>query len=384
MPHCSSHSQQLQRRLSQLSSGRNQSCHQKNHMETQVGAATLTQLPHTHTLHTCSLGPIPGSEDVPVINWKPPKHRNIPIKAIATTARSPPEGEEDDEQGYRQVNTLPRSSARRLRPPAKGGVVSPSSMQYRQRNASAERPNPRQAGSTSLRSRSPSPSGQVRVSSRSPSPTTIYHASSSSPQMRQSSPKSYRKPHPQGPPSPTSGLHALQSPGNRQKLIKSPSSPSSRKVNPPSPGGSPGGRGRGVPLSASAPSGQRRLAFPGPRHPGPGATSLTTPPSANRPQRQQLNATESSPREGPRTQISPQKTTNGGLMKSGSPHSTPGSKIKAAKHSAASPSTRLVLPSSHHHSAAINVFSLCRPKHQSGKPPQQVQPEEEDWLEGCF
>lgn len=262
-----------------------------------------------------------GSEEVPVINWKPPRQRNVPIKAITTTARSPPEGEEDEEQGYRQVSMLPPS--RRSAGLAKGGMGSPSSVQHRPRHNSAERP----AGATSLRSRSPSPSGphhSVRVNSRSPSP-------SSSPKIRHLSPKSYRKP------SPMSDTHTLQPP--KQKLIKSPSAPSPKKVAPSSPGGSLGGRGRGVPPSASAP---RRLAFPSTQQPGSRGRPIPSSPPASH--RGQLNTTpENSPRGGPRTQNSPQSAPRRGVMQPGSP----GSQIKPARHSAA-PSPRLFLSLPHH------------------------------------
>ena len=300
---------------------------------------------------------LPGPEGVPVVNWKPPRHKNIPVKAIVRTAKSPPEGEEaaeQEEEEYRgrKANTLPRSGKRSprgsvgLRPPGQGSMLAPSS---RARTSSAERRAPRQAGSSPLRSRSPSPSGlrqPVRIRSRSPSP----HSPSSSPLLSKMSPRSARKhPPPHTSPSPTS--NNLQQPQTHQTLMKSLSASGPRKLTPPSGAGGPLGT-RKLPQSSSTPSasspGQRRFASPSQASPGrqlgPGTSSLTSPSSSSRPQRQQQpNGTSAPQRAGgvARSLNFPQKTAREGS--SSSPRSAPGSQMKPARHSAAPPS-RLARP----------------------------------------
>lgn len=257
---------------------------------------------HTHT-HT---------EDVPNVTWKPPRgYKNTPIKAIATT-RSPPEGEEDNiEYRQGQSNTLPRPSSRRpvgarggLRPPGKTGLSSPSSPQYRPRNASAERP-----VTNSLRSRSPSPSSSghyqpIRVGSRSPSPGTHHEHRSphTSPMATRLSPRR----------NPQQNTSSLQPPVT---LVKSPSAPGSKHL---SPGGPP--RGREISGTISAPSTGQRVAS----SPLTGLQTMTTPPRTAR----------------ARGHSSPQR---GGLSQTTPPYNDPGSLIRPARYSvAAAPQSRLV------------------------------------------
>ena len=247
------------------------------------------------------------SEDVPVVNWKPPRQRNVLVKGIITTAKSPPD--EAEVEGYHS-HTLPRPSARHrgLQSPGKG---SPSSPQYRRRNLSAERPS--QTGPSSLRSRSPSPSAQPgRAGSRSPSP--IVHRSSpttGSPLMRLS-PKTTRTHHTT--PSPTRSLQPPAS--SKQNLLKSPSAPGPRKAVPP---GSPRGRNM-VPTSVSAPTTQKRLVSPGRKLPSP-------PSNLGPPVKTQRQQPSTPPRTGgprPRTQHSPQRAPRGTQLVT--PHSAPQSK----------------------------------------------------------
>jgi hypothetical protein len=282
------------------------------------------------------------SEEAPTGGLKTRHQRNIPIKAISTSARSPPEGEEEEVRVH-QSNTLPRASARHslggggLKPPA--GSPSP---QFRQRNASAERASQRQATQT-LRSRSPSP-GLRHPGSNSPSPTLVH---SSRLHARTGRPR----------PSPSPPRSSLQPPsGAKQNLVKTPSAPGPRKL--PTPPSSAGLRGRGLSPSYSTPSAA-----------GSGVTSTQmglTPPSSGvgrQPRQQQGGLSATPPRAGvprPRTQQSPQR---GGLTPSGTPRSDPGSQIRPVRHTAATPN---------------------RQQRNTQTQKKLVASSEDDWLEGCY
>lgn len=320
-----------------------------------------------------------GAEDVPVVSWRPPKPRNVPVKAIMRTARVPQdEGEEEEWEEY----LPPAQSSQRtaLSAPQRGsglqrlgqGGVSTSPLQYRARNPSPGGRVPRpaganhQGGSSPLRSRSPSPSLRYpgQVSSRSPSPAR--HSPSTSPLLSKFSPKADRRHiavlgRPPRSPSPTSGPRGLQHP-QTQTQLKAPSSASSagpRRLPspsnttsagskrlpspsrlPPSPGGGSAGRHQAGASQTKTPS---RL------KPQSGSPSLASPKAGlQRPAGKALNSAHKSPQlettpssRSARRMTPPSSSSSSSSLSAGA---GPGRRGPASPRSAGAVSSRLATP----------------------------------------
>ena len=315
---------------------RGTSCHANSEVEeTSYASREWSVTTHTHT-RTHTLSPYSLSlyltveEALPV---KPVQQRNIPVKAISTTARSPPEGEEEGVRGH-QSNTLPRTRR------SLGGGLRPPGGMSRPRNASAERASQRQYVESSLRSRSPSPGLRqtVNLHSRSPSPT-LQPSTMATPPTRLS--RLHQQSH-------VTPSHPHTSPG-RHGISKSPSATGVRKLpTPPSSGGHRSG-GRGLPPSSSAPSPGQRVAV----SPGRQAAGLSPSSGFARPRQQQMGVVTTPPRVGgarQRVQRSPQR----GVAQPSPPRSVPSQ----------SRTVRSSPPRSHNHIHTFTLYIYTHPHNQ--------------------